>query len=269
MDDKRTNELLDQYEDALMALLMNEYAESNGARLLKEYEEAERSGVISEVPDNLDKKCRDLIYRSYAKQCSRAQFKTFAKASKRVAAIALAVLGLCSVLVVSVEAFRTPIVNFFIEQHEKYSTIDFGKDSSAATSEATDPTVESQPVDRSKNPLGGMVSDGYNLVQFRDKGNRGFTCYYKDNAGHVISFSATLTKGMLNVDTEGAVVKDIELLGHSGILVEKDGSTLVWFDASASIGYQLRSTGLDHGEFWALAEEIARCSKWVNLISGG
>ena len=269
MDDKRTNELQDQYEDALMALLMNEYAELNGARLLEEYEEAERNGAILEVPEALDEKCRNMIHRAYAKQRSRIRFKSFVKASKRVAAITLAVLGLCSVLIVSVEAFRTPILNFFIEQHEKYSTIDFGKDSNAATSEATEPTAESQPVDRSEDPLVGMVPDGYNLIQFSNKGKRGFTCLYKDSDGEVISFMATPTEGLLNVDTENATVTDIELLNHKGKLIEKDGYKIVWFDASTSICYQLRTTGIGRGETWALAETVANCPEWANLISGG
>ena len=269
MDDKRTNELLDQYEDALMALLMNEYAESNGARLLKEYEEAERSGAISEVPEVLDRKCQDMIHRAYAKHRFRMSLKSFANASKRVAAIALAVLGLCSVLVMSVEAFRTPIVNFFIEQHEKYSTIDFGKDSNTATSDITEPTVESQPVDRSKSPLLGMIPDSYNLVQFSNKGKRGFTCLYKDDAGNTIAFSATPTEGMLNVDTEDVVVKNVELLGHNGMLVEKDGYKIVWFDAKVGVCYQLRSTAFDYATLWALAETVAACQEWPNLIFGG
>lgn len=269
MDDKRTNELLDQYEDALMALLMNEYAELNGARLLEEYEEAERSGAISEVPEALDEKCRNMIHRAYAKQRSRIRFKSFVRASKRVAAITLAVLGLCSVLIVSVEAFRTPIVNFFIEQHEKYSTIDFGKDSNTATSENTEPTAESQPVNRSEDPLVGMVPDDYNLTQFSNKGKRGFTCLYKDDAGNTIAFSATPTEGMLNVDTEDVVVKNVELLGHNGMLVEKDGYKIVWFDAKVGVCYQLRSTAFDYATLWALAETVAACQEWPNLIFGG
>ena len=269
MDDKRTDELRDQYEDALMALLMDEYAELSGAQLLKEYEEAERSGAIPDIPEELDKKCREMIGRAYAKDRSRTRLKSFTKASKRVAAITLAVLGLCSVLVVSVEAIRTPIINFFIEQHEKYSTIDFGKDSNVATSEATEPTAESQPVDRSEDPLVGMVPDGYNLVQFSNKGKRGFTCLYKDDTGNTIAFSAIPTEGMLNVDTEDAVVKNVELLGHRGILVEKDGYTIMWFDKNVSICYQLRSSGLETGDVWILAETIAKCPEWAELISGG
>lgn len=269
MDDKRMNELQDQYEDAFMALLMNEYAELNGARLLEEYEEAERSGAISEVPEALDQKCRELIRRAYTKKRSRNRMQLFMRGSKRVAAIALAVLGLCSVLVVSVEAFRTPIVNFFIEQHEKYSTIDFGKDSNTATSKNTEPTAESQLADRSEDPLVGMVPDGYTLTQFLSKGKRGFTCLYKDDAGGSITFSATPTEGLLNVDTEDAVVTDIELLDHKGKLIEKDGCKIVWFDANVSVCYQLRATGLESSETWILAETIAKCPEWAELISGG
>ena len=224
MDDKRTDELRDQYEDALMALLMDEYAELNGAQLLKEYEDADRSGAIPNMPETLDRNCRHLIQRSYSKHRFRIRLRSIAKTSKRVASITLAVLGLCSILIVSVEAIRTPVVNYFIDQYEKFSTIDFDKDNNTGTSDPIETTIESRPVDRSESPLVGMIPDGYHLVQFLDKGKRGFTCYYEDDTGNVISFMATPAEGILNVDTEDAEVKDIELLGHSGVLIKKDGN---------------------------------------------
>lgn len=269
MENTRTNELTDKYEDALMAVLMNDYAELNGARLLEEYERAEHSGTVSRLPEELDKKCRDIIHRSYVKQRFHTRTKSFVNGFKRIAVIALSVLGLCSVLVASVEAFRTPIVNFFIDQYEKYSTIDFDKDSSTSTTDDTEPTIESQPVDRSEDPLVGIVSDGYDLVQFANKGKRGFTCLYKNEHGEVISFMATPTEGLLNVDTEDAIVTDVELLSHKGKLIEKDGFKIVWFDANVSICYQLRSSGLEAGDFWILAETIVKCPEWAELIFGG
>lgn len=271
MENKRIDELSENYEDALMALLMDEYAEANGAQLLKEYEEEERSGAIPDIPEALDKKCRDLIRRSYAKHRFRVRLRTVAGISKRVALITLAALGLCSVLIVSVEAIRTPVIRFFIEQNEEFSSIDF--DTVGSNTESSDPIEaadESQPVDRSISPLVGMVPDGYELVHFSDKGKRGFTCLYKDDADNIISFSATPAKGRLNVDTEDAIVEDIELLGHDGMLILKaDDKKIVWLDEAVSICYQLRATELEQGELWALAETVATCPEWANLISGG
>ena len=267
--DNRTGELLEQYEDALMALLMDEYAEANGAQLLEEYEKAERNGAISDVPEKLDKKCMDLIQRSYAKQRMRVRLGSIVETSKRLASISLVILGLCSVLVISVEAIRTPVVNYIIKHYEQLTTIDFDNSGSNSTTTPTEEINEPQPMDRSKSPLVGMISDSYNLVRISDKGARGLTCFYEDKEGNTISFAVTPAEGMLNVDTENATVTDVKLRGHSGMLIEKDGYKIVWFDANVGIFFQLRTTGLNHGELWSLAEAVAECPEWANLVFGG
>lgn len=52
--------LLENYEDALMRLVMYRVAKEDGKRLLEEAEELERSGF--EVPKELDEKCLKLIH---------------------------------------------------------------------------------------------------------------------------------------------------------------------------------------------------------------
>lgn len=57
--DKDYEALVENYEDALMRLVMYRVAQEDGRRLLKEAEELENSGL--EVPKELDEKCRKLI----------------------------------------------------------------------------------------------------------------------------------------------------------------------------------------------------------------
>ena len=68
MSDQRKQQLVEQYEDLALSMLMEDYAQAEGERLLREFEEAERNGELPEMPEELDRKCRNLIETSFAKQ---------------------------------------------------------------------------------------------------------------------------------------------------------------------------------------------------------
>lgn len=57
--DKDYEALMEDYEDAMMRLVMYRVAQEEGKRLLQEAEDLEKSGF--EVPKELDEKCLKLI----------------------------------------------------------------------------------------------------------------------------------------------------------------------------------------------------------------
>lgn len=59
MKDRDT--LIEQYDDAVFALLMDEYAEESGAELLRRFQEEADAGLVPEIPGELDRRCMDLI----------------------------------------------------------------------------------------------------------------------------------------------------------------------------------------------------------------
>lgn len=68
MDDHRKQQLVEQYEDLALSLLMEDYADEEGERLLQDFKAAKRSGELPELPTTLDQKCRKIIDASFAKQ---------------------------------------------------------------------------------------------------------------------------------------------------------------------------------------------------------
>ena len=60
--DKDYSALIEDYEDALMRLVMYRVAQEDGKRLLQEAQELDISGF--EVPKELDEKCLKLIRRA-------------------------------------------------------------------------------------------------------------------------------------------------------------------------------------------------------------
>lgn len=265
MNDNRTDELTEKYEDAIMAMILDRYAEENGTKVLKEFEEAEKCGTIPDMPSELDNKCRNLIRHSYAKQHFHTQLKAITKTAGRVASIALAFLGLCSILIVSVEAIRTPVLDFFVTRYEKYSTITFDQDSTAPM----DTTASTGSTNSKQSPLAGMIPEDYSLQHFTDKGDRGLTCMYMNNSSQSICLSISHAGGTFNIDTENAVVREIVIGGCTGLLVEKNGYSMLWKDPETQMCFLLIATALDESAFWSLAEEVAECPNWASIIFGG
>lgn len=62
----KNEQLHEQYEDALFALLMNEVAEANGNELMQKNEEL-LADPDAAVPERLSKRCMQVIEKNYRK----------------------------------------------------------------------------------------------------------------------------------------------------------------------------------------------------------
>lgn len=254
MNGKSREELVEQYEDAAFALLMSEYAEQEGNRLLREFEEAKAKGEVPEVPAALDAKCRKMIRQAYEKKRRENKVKEFLRAAGRVAAMLFITLGVCTTLVFSVEALRTPVINFLIEQHERFTSIDFDKEMTDTPMQDTNQTTSGDT-----SLLDTFVPNDYELYKYTVKNDGSVSVIYKSENGGNIVFTTTVLAGNLGYDTEDADAKKIEIAGFEGFWVEKDAVLkITWFDAEKCVAYQLRANALDKTEFWALAESIAK-----------
>ena len=63
----RREMLVEQYEDALFALLMDEVAEAEGQKALEENQRLRESGELV-IPDNLRQRCHSAIAKGFAGQ---------------------------------------------------------------------------------------------------------------------------------------------------------------------------------------------------------
>lgn len=258
MNRKREDLLLEQFEDTQLALLMSAYAKDTGTQLLEEFEKSN----ASDLPEELDRKCQTLIQREFARRKRSRQLRTAIKLSGRVAAFFLAVIGTCIVLIASVEAIRTPTINFIIGANKAYSTITFPDDITLSTNMPTgEPTV-----DRSDSPLEGMIPEDYRLKLMNYHGTDGYVCFYEDSEGNNINFHVSKAGGTINFDTEDAIVTEINILGNKGVMVEKRGYSFYWLDQETAILCDLWLENWEYEEAWALAETVAACPDWVYII---
>lgn len=259
MNSKSREELVEQYEDVAFALLMSEYAEQEGNRLLREFEEAKAKGEVLEIPAALDTKCRMMIRQAYEKQRRKERMNRILRTMGRTAAMLFVTLGVCTTLVFSVEALRTPVINFLIEQHERFTSIDFDQEVTGDPVQDVDSTHIGEGGDES--PLDGLVPEEFELSRYTVRDDGSILILYKNLMGGSIRFTTTVSQGNLNLDTEDANCESVEVSGYSGIFIEKDGELRVsWFDGEKNLAYQLRAVGLSVADFWSLAEQVANFS---------
>ena len=241
MADERRKELLTQYEDIALALLMDEYALDDGKALLREFAEAEQP----RIPPELDNTCAATIRSTFAKQTRSARIKQVFKSVVRAAIVMIMTLGLSVPLVLSVEALRVPLLNFLLQQKETYTLITANPPNSQLPYNSLDQLMLVSP-----------IPDNYEFIsqEIMEDGT-GFVCYADEN-GNVLSLSAMDADGKLHIDTEDAIVTEAEMYGFHTLCAEKEGFNLVWVDPKTNLMYILSGYSMDEDSFWAIAHTI-------------
>lgn len=265
--DKNYDELVEDYEDALMRLVMYRVAQEDGKRLLKEAEELEHSGL--EVPKELDEKCLKLIKDACASEkrrqapapagaCeggSQRRLRLRTVGRMLIAAI-LAAMLLFGVAYAFNEDFRVSILNFFLELREDGSWFSFHN---GGTGETRNYQPQSSGVQGEFPFEFTYIPEGYELFaqEAQDLGNSEmyYYCAYSavEDPPHEFFFSISpISEGTnLFVDTEDAVVTEMTIRGHDGWLIEKTYITsqresimYFWFDLADKYSFCYSSLGI-------------------------
>ena len=125
MNDQRRERLEDAWDETALELLMDDYAEIAGSELYDEYCSDLEIGNVEDLPAELDESCQEMIHASFTAE-SKAKNNLLNTALSHVykaAMVVLAIFGATTVLVVSVDALRVPVLNFFLTQEERYTII--------------------------------------------------------------------------------------------------------------------------------------------------
>ena len=253
MGSDRKEELTEQYEDALFALMLDQYAEEEGNRLLKEFEDAKARNDLPEVPADLDAKCRALIKKAYKNSRRKEVFHRSICSIGRIAAVLFITLGLCTTLVFSVDALRIPVMNYIIARYEQFTSI--GADSTPSTTEATDFTCNNTT---EESPLAGILPDTFNVINNKLLHDGTMNCCYESADGCIVFFDISNYNGLLNIDTENTATETIRIMEHDGLFIDKGNElTILWFDPSVDKTYQLRAIGIQSDLFWTIANSVA------------
>lgn len=231
--------LMDQYDDAAFALLMDRSAEEEGAELLRAFREASAADALPEYTHELDQRCRDSIDREFGRQTRRVRFRRFARSAVRAAIVVFAMIGLAGTLIMSVEAWRVPVINYFIDSDSEFFMID-------------DNTSDSNTLE----VISDCMPDGYLAVnQNMDGDNQSIA--YQNKEGDFALFEILSKADSIQFDAEDAAHRKVSILGCDGILILKNGVRILWANGNGTAVYSIYATNIAEEELLEIAAKIA------------
>lgn len=233
-------QVYEQYVDATVALFMEHYTAVLTDTILEK-----KSASVS-CSETLDRRCMEAIRKESAKQRHREIWQGTKKVLRSAAVILIAMLSLSSVLFITVEAFRVPVINFFIEQGDGFWVIT-GK-------------TEDQPIDSNfdpNDPLAGLLPEEYKLERVSSGFDNRLLAVYANQNGSKFRFSITPSSD-ITVDSENASIsKKYKIAGYAGIYVYEDGlSQLAWVDEENHKAYLMGGTAISESELLSIAEQL-------------
>lgn len=243
------NDFQDKYMDAVLAMLMDEYAEAEAEVLLQKSKEEIPE---EDVPEELDKKCQALIRKKFAQKKRRQAFKVLGNISKRVAVFAIVLLGMFSALFLTVDAIRTPVINFYLKNMGNHSVLVFGRPEQQTTEE----NMASRLANMDK--LTALLPSGYSLIEGHfDEDGVGYA-YFANNENSDIRLGIMNGNSLFAVDTEDC--DKCERLSETdieGYYIEKgDRNSVMWLDNSGSKIFTLASRALEKESLLQIAISI-------------
>ena len=201
----------EKYDDLTIRMAMHLLKQKELEEAEKEIEELNSQPEYQPDPHE-EKMIMESIDRTLQRQRWKHAWKTASRIIQKVSVfLVILLIGVCTT-VITVEAIRTPFINWLISLQKDSSTIHFKEES-----DMTDITF-------------GYLPEGYeaSLVSADSK-----TTYYsiENDVGNVIflMINSLDSDSGLNVDTENAEVSEFSLNGKKAISVKKeDRNTLIW-----------------------------------------
>ena len=244
MNNQEKNAAYEKYVDASVALFMEHYS----AALTEQVKQNIKSFDAEQVPEELDQKCRKIIRKECAKRKSRLFFKGLGKGLSYVAILMVIVLSMSSVLFMTVEAVRIPIINFYIEHGDGYWTITGDGGNSDRTGENAGVVFDE------RDPLNGIIPAEYSLERFFELAN-GSTAIYINGKGDMITLMETASSTQIKIDTENAdYTKELSVCGCAALIVKTEKMSLAWLDSNEMAMYTIMADALSEEELIAIAE---------------
>ena len=222
------DQLVENFEDAFMALFMADVAEHEGEKFLEENERLKNDADFK-VPPELDRRClrtiNKIARRKRALHTGKKVYRVFSKFS--VAAVIA--LALFTSAYAAFPAVRVSTLNLLIEVSDIATELSFS-DADGANNETN--IVETPGVSA---PDGAMTIAGYVLPESIIRGRRlvsesndafSSVVVYEGTDGSLIIISVQLgASSIANVNTEDALqIDSLNDNGYNGVIAEQEAS---------------------------------------------
>ena len=194
--------LVEQYEDALFALIMDKVAEVEGQKAIEENQRLKESGEVV-IPEELNRRCKQTIRCKTAEKHLKRYGKGFGKVLNKVAIVALMALLLFTTAFATSESFRVKTLNFVMEVFDDRTEIKFVPKDTAADSTAV-PEITA-----------GWLPEGFKLTRTDAlKANRVYEYANSDNTAYIAVNIMEMTSVSMALDTEDAKTLSLQVQGE-------------------------------------------------------
>lgn len=241
----RREMLMEQYENALFALLMDEVAESEGRKAIEENERLKERGepVISETS-------RQRCMKTIARKTTQQNVKRYGRAASRVitkvaVAVLVAVL-LFTTAFASSEAFRIKTLNFVIEVFDDRTELSLVQGDTEGAPQTAVPQITV-----------GWLPEGFVLAS-EGKDDVSAWRQYEAEDGEMISvLLIDLNAGGASFDTETAQMIPAEVRGRDAhLIVDGNITQILWRDENSVWLYTVTGRGVDVDTLMKIAESM-------------
>lgn len=248
MNDQRRERLEDAWDEAALELLMDDYAEIAGSELYEEYLSNLEQGKVEELPADLDKSCQNLIQSSFSAEPKVEKGDWINAAICRVckaAMVVLAIFGATATIVVSVDALRVPIFNFFLKQEQRYTIV--------SSSEEADDLISREHIENIRD----YIPREYKIVYETYFGDGYYNLRYKNGSGDIISIRAGEGDIELYADTEDATFEKIDINGKSALFIQKNGMRIIVQKANSQAVLDFYAEAMEESDFFRIADLLS------------
>ena len=241
--------LTENYEDAVLALLMDEFAESEGRRYIEENERLLQDPSAA-VPEAFHARAMRVIDREFSRNDRAHAGGTLLRFLGRLAVAALIAVLLFGAAFALSETVRAGTLNFLMEMDAKIATWQFMKDEDAVADGQSDPleiTVDWLPQ--------GYTRQSPVIITPTD-----VVMDCTNDVGKLITVSVHESEAFLyTLDMEGADnFSEITVNGQQGMLILKNYTySLIWPHENDELVICVESADVDADTLLQIAENVS------------
>ncbi len=241
----RREQLQENYEEALFALLMDDLAVSEGKKAIQE-NRLLREDPQAAVPERVDRRCIRTIRRCFSANTSRTAARVLTKVINRVAIVVLVCTMLFTVAFAVSTDFRLNTLNYVIDTFDDRARL-------------------SPETSGSYSIVAGWLPQGYELTEYSQEQMLTFV-QYKTSDNREIQIVVSDASKRKTIDTEDAAVTTILINQYQATAVSKQGTNanghtyeenrVVWLDSEHKMYIDVYSCHEDIATLVHIAEQL-------------
>ena len=245
----RRERLIDNYEDALFAVLMDKVAEEEGAKLREENQRLQEDPAF-EVPEHVDAVARQTIRKAFAGKNRHSALHVAKRVLNTVAMIVLICSAIFATAYAAFPEVRVRTLNYLIQSSEVSSRLVLLNDDDKSN------RIISNNED--------LIICGYSIPQIEgfsiigmNEDRLGGWVEYQSVTGETVRIGIS-TSNTKYLDTENVdSIEDVSIHGYSGILLEKNNRViLAWAEPDHNTYITLVCNNLQKSFALQTAEQI-------------